>query len=90
MEGVAAARRPQAPRHLGLALIGAGVLALVISGLQYRRVIQYLWSRPFRPLAGLEVKRMGPIYVQTPILSVVIVVALIGVFAFFAVLLRTV
>jgi len=39
MEGVAPAARPQAPRHLGLALIGAGVLSLVISTWQYRRVV---------------------------------------------------
>jgi putative membrane protein len=90
MGGVGPARRPQAPRHLGLALIGAGVLALVISGLQYWRVVQYLWSPPFKPLAGLEAKPMGAIYAQTPILAVVIVVTLIGVFAFFAVLLRMV
>ena len=90
MEGVAPARRPQAPRHLGLALIGAGVLALVISGWQYRRVVRYLWSPAFRPLAGLEGNTMKPIYTQTPTLGIVAVVILIGIFAFFAVLLRIV
>jgi putative membrane protein len=90
MEGVAPARRPQAPRHLGLALIGAGVLALVISGWQYRRVVRYLWSPAFRPLAGLEGNTMKAIYTQTPTLGIVVVVILIGIFAFFAVLLRIV
>jgi putative membrane protein len=80
--------RPEAVSHLGLTLIGAGVLAVVISGLQYRRMVQYLWSRPFRPLAGLEAKTAGPSYAHTPVLAVVIVVTLIGVFAFFALLLR--
>jgi inner membrane protein YidH len=88
--GVAPARRPQAPRHLGLALIGAGVLALVISGWQYRRVVRYLWSPAFRPLAGLEGNTMKAIYTQTPTLGIVAVVILIGIFAFFAVLLRIV
>jgi putative membrane protein len=90
MEGVAAARRPQAPRYLGLALIGAGVLALVISGWQYRRLVHYLWGAEFRPLAGLQSKTMKPVYAQTPIMAVVIAVTLIGLFAFFAVLLRMV
>jgi inner membrane protein YidH len=90
MEGVAPARRPQAPRHLGLALIGAGVLALVISGWQYRQLVRYLWSAEFRPIAGLEATTMKPVYAQTPIMAVVIAVTLIGVFAFVAVLLRMV
>jgi putative membrane protein len=90
MEGVEPARRPQAPRHLGLALIGAGVLALLVSGWQYRRVVRYLWSPAFRALAGLEAKSMESIYVEMPILGIVAVVILIGLFAFFAVLLRMV
>ena len=88
MEGVAPAARPQAPRHLGLALIGAGVLALLISGWQYRRLVRYLWGEDFAPLAGVGANRMAPIYSQTPILAVVITVILIGVFAFLAVLMR--
>src|SRR5499426_350593 len=38
MEGVAPALRPQAPRYLGLALIGAGIAGLLISIWQYRKV----------------------------------------------------
>jgi putative membrane protein len=90
MEGVAPARRPEAPRYLGLALIGAGVLALVISGWQYRTLVRYLWSPQFRALAGLGATPMKPIFEQTPLLLVVITVTAIGLFAFFAVLLRAV
>jgi putative membrane protein len=90
MQGVAPAARPEAPRHIGLALIAAGVLALLISAWQYRILVRYLWSAPFRPLAGIEVKAMGPIAAQTPLLAIVLVIALIGVFAFGAVLLRMV
>jgi putative membrane protein len=90
MEGVAPAVRPQAPRNLGLALIGAGVLALVISAQQYRRMVHYLWSDPYRPIAGVEGKVMAPIIAQTPILAVVIGITVIGLFAFFAVVLRMV
>src|SRR5262245_50137186 len=41
MDHVAAAVRPQAPWYLGLALIGAGLLALLISTWQYRVVVRY-------------------------------------------------
>ena len=88
MQGVAPALRPQAPRHLGLALIGAGVAALLISLWQYRRLINYLWSGPFRPIAGLETTDMKPVVSQTPLMAIVIAVIVIGLFAFFAVLLR--
>ena len=70
MEGVAPAARPQAPRDLGLALIGTGVLALVISLWQYRRVVRYLWSTPFIPITGRGEKTMPPIIAQTPLMSV--------------------
>jgi putative membrane protein len=88
MPGVAPATRPQAPRYLGLALIGAGVLALLISGWQYRRIVHYLWSNSFRLIAGLE--SMKPIVTQLPIMAVIASVSLIGIFAFFSVLLRMV
>ena len=85
MEGVAAATRPQMPRYLGLALIAAGVLALLVSVWQYRWVINYLWSSPFQPIAGL---REGGL--QTPLYFIVIALTLIGLFAFGAVLTRAV
>src|SRR5271163_2072902 len=47
MQSVAPARRPEAPRDLGLALIAAGVLSLFISGGQYRRLVKYLWGNEF-------------------------------------------
>jgi putative membrane protein len=90
MENVAPALRPQAPRHLGLALIGAGLVALVISAQQYRRMVRYLWSDPYRPIAGIEEKPMVPIISQTPLLAVVIAMILIGLFAFVSVWMRMV
>jgi len=78
-----AAYLPHAPRYLGLALIACGVLALVISIWQYRWGIRYLWGEPYTPLAG--VTKEGK---QTPIVAVAIVLIGIGLFAFFAVLLR--
>jgi putative membrane protein len=90
MEGVAPAVRPQAPRQLGLALIGAGVLALLISAWQYRTVVRYLWSPEFRALAGIDTSAMKPVVSQTPVIAVTIAVTLIGLFAFGAVLFRMV
>jgi len=74
---------PHAPRYLGLALISCGVLALVISIWQYWWGIRYLWGEPYTLLAG--VTKEGK---QTPVIAVAIVLVLIGLFAFFAVLLR--
>jgi len=89
-QGVAPALRPQAPRNLGLALMGAGVLALCVSGWQYRKMVHYLWSHEFKPLAGIQATDMRPVYSQSPLLGVLIVVILIGLFAFFSVLMRMV
>jgi putative membrane protein len=90
MEGVAPALRPQAPRQLGLALIAAGVLALLVSTWQYRAVVKYLWSDPFKVLAGMGSQSMSPVVSQSPVMAVIIAVALIGIFAFGAVLFRMV
>jgi inner membrane protein YidH len=78
-----AAYLPEAPRYLGLALIGSGILALAISLWQYAWSIRYLWGEPYTPLAG--VTKEGK---HTPVMAVAIVLILIGLFAFFAVLLR--
>src|SRR5262245_11701311 len=85
-EGTAAARLPEAPRYLGLALILAGVLALAVSIWQYRSLLRYLWSGGFARVAGTVEGRHG----HTPLLVVAIAVMLIGIFAFFAVFLRIV
>jgi putative membrane protein len=81
--GAHAAYLPHAPRYLGLALIACGILALVISIWQYSWSIRYLWGEPYTPLAG--VTKEGK---HTPVIAVAIVLILIGLFAFFAVLLR--
>ena len=78
-----AAYLPHAPRYLGLAMIACGILALVISISQYQWGIRYLWGEPYTPIAG--VTKEGK---QTPIIAVAIVLIGIGLFAFFAVLLR--
>src|SRR5262245_57682979 len=83
LPGARAAYLPDAPRYLGLALIACGILALTISLWQYRWGIRYLWGEPYTPLAG--VSKEGK---QTPVMAVAIVLILIGLFAFFAVLLR--
>jgi putative membrane protein len=89
-EGVAPPVRPEAPRYLGLALIAAGVLSLIISAWQYRRIVKYLWSDQFRAIAGIEAGGMEPVITQSPLMVVVIAVMLIGIFAFVSVLVRMV
>src|SRR5262245_51446829 len=54
MDGVEPALRPQAPRYLGLTLIAAGVLVLLVSIWQYRKVAHYLLSKEFEPIAGIQ------------------------------------
>ena len=74
---------PSAPEYLGLALILCGIVALVISIWQYRWSIRYLWGEPFAPIAG--VTNEG---IQSPVMAVAVLLIFVGVFAFFAVLLR--
>ena len=84
-EVVAPALRPQAPRYLGLALIAAGVLVLLISIWQYRKVVRYLLSKEFEPIAGL-----GEVVRHTPLYAISIAIIFIGLFAFGAVFIRAV
>src|SRR5262245_50359894 len=83
MEKVSPPIFPEAPRYLGLALIGSGILGLIVSAWEYRSLLHYLWSQEFAPVAGY---RKTPAH--TPTLMIAIILILIGVFAFMAILLR--
>jgi putative membrane protein len=85
MEGVAPAAQPFAARYVGLVLIAAGVGALIVSALQYRATIRYLWHNEFAAIAGIG-KTPG----NTPIYALTITLTIIGAAAFLAVLLRAV
>ena len=85
MEGVGPAAQPFAARYVGLVLIAAGVGALVVSALQYRATIRYLWQNDFAAIAGI-----GRAPGNTPIYAVTITLTIIGAAAFLAVLLRAV
>ena len=74
---------PTAPEYLGLALISCGVLALLISIWQYFWTVRYLWGGPFAQIAGMTKEGM-----QSPVIAVAILLICIGIFAFFAVVLR--
>jgi putative membrane protein len=89
MTGVRAASYPKAPQYLGLALIASGILALVISIWQYRWTIRYMWNSPFTPIAGMRASATNE-QMQSPVVAVAILLTCIGLFAFFAVLLRQV
>jgi len=81
--GTRSAYLPTAPEYLGLALISCGILALVISLWQYHWTVRYLWGGSFAQIAGMTKEGM-----QSPVLAVAILLICIGLFAFFAVLLR--
>jgi putative membrane protein len=83
LPGASAPRFPYAAWYLGLALIFCGVLAAVISVLEYRRMLSYLWSENYAAIAG-----MANTQEKTPLYAVALVLILIGAFAFFSVLLR--
>ena len=85
MPGTKPAYFPEAPYYLGLALIFCGILALVVSIWQYHWSLHYLWSGSFAAVAGVTMEGK-----QTPLYAVAVALLLVGVFAFFAVLLRLV
>jgi putative membrane protein len=74
---------PEAPRDLGLALIGAGVLGIAISLWQYRMITDYLWSSEFHAIAGVGEKAH-----RTPALSIALLIGFVGVAAFTTILFR--
>jgi putative membrane protein len=83
MPGEAPPRFPDAAFYLGLALIFCGIMAAVISIREYRWLLRYLSEGSFAPIA--RVTKEGR---QTPLYATSIVLVLIGIFAFFAVLLN--
>jgi len=83
--GVRPAYIPNAPRYLGLALIACGILALLISVWQYWWTVRYLWGGSFASIAGTKIEGR-----HSPVLAVAVLLICIGLFAFFAVLLRLV
>jgi putative membrane protein len=83
MVGVKSAALPEAPRYLGMMLIGGGTIALVIAVLQYHTLVKYLWSDEYRPIAPAR-------HFLTPTYSASIIMVGIGLFALFAVAARMV
>ncbi len=83
MQGVAPARVSEAPRYLGLALIGAGVIGLTIGVIEYRQMIRYLWRPEFAAVAGVA-QRPG----HTPLFAVALLLIAIGLVAFVVVFMR--
>ena len=81
--GARPAYLPTAPEFLGLTLISCGVGSLVVAIWQYEYTVRYLWSGAFEPIAGMT--KEGK---HSPVLAIAILLICIGVFAFFAVLLR--
>ena len=87
MQRVRPADFPRAPQYLGLALIACGILSLIISIWQYWWTVRYLWSGPFAAVAGLQ-EGAATEQMQSPVIAVAVLLTGVGLFAFFAVLLR--
>jgi putative membrane protein len=85
MENVAPASHPFAARYVGLVLIGAGVAALGLSTLQYRKTVRYVWQAEFAVLARADTPPGG-----APVYMISIGLILLGILAFMAVLVRAV
>jgi putative membrane protein len=83
MPGSAPARLPEAAFYLGLSLIFCGVALLMISIWDYRKTVSYLWNKDYVVVAGVEKEPR-----HSPIIGIAVVLTLVGIFAFFAVLLR--
>ncbi len=81
--GASSAYLPKAPQYLGLALIAAGVLGLLLSIWQYRWILRYLESGSFAAIAGMKDEKM-----RSAASAIAVLLIGIGLFAFFAVLLR--
>ena len=74
---------PGVAHYLGLSLIFCGVMALVISLWEYRWINRYLAEGSFAAIAGVSAEGK-----HTPTIAASVLLAAIGIFAFFAVLLR--
>ncbi|HSC13642.1 MAG TPA: DUF202 domain-containing protein [Gammaproteobacteria bacterium] len=78
--GVDPAPRLLAPFHLGLALVGLGVAALVVAGWQYLAMLRYLRHGTFAAIAGIEQKPAA--------YAITIIAIFIGVSTFLAIAAR--
>jgi putative membrane protein len=76
-------RFPAAPLLMRLALIGIGTVGLLIAMAEYRLFLRHLWGDDYRDVAGVEKQPQ-----RTPTLVTALLLALVGVFAFGAVLVR--
>jgi len=83
LPGSADPRFPDAPLYMGLALIFCGIVSAVIAMIEFRFTLRYLWSGDFAKIAGMTAEGR-----KTPLYAVGGILILIGLFAFFAVLLR--
>ena len=83
MPGAADPRYPNVPLYMGLALIFCGIVATIIAVAEFRFTLRYLWSGGFAAIAGITTEGR-----KTPLYAVAGVLVLIGLFAFFSVLVR--
>jgi putative membrane protein len=84
IKGPAARLAPEAPRNLGMTLIAAGVLVVAVFLYQFRKVTDYMWSEPYRQMAGIDGRRMHSMgYFAAWVVLLIGVAAFVSVFARF-------
>jgi putative membrane protein len=75
---------PEAPRNLGLMLIAAGVGMVAVFLWQFRIASGYLWSEPYRPLAGMGGRRLHSMpYAAAWVVLLIGIMAFVSIFARF-------
>jgi len=74
---------PEAPRDLGLALIGSGILGIAMALWQYRMMNEHLWASEFRSIASVGGKPH-----RSPLIMISLLMGLVGVVAFTTILFR--
>lgn len=84
MQGVAPPRYPFTARYMGLTLISLGTIALIIAMWQYHALIKYLQGPKFAVISRIHEMPRSPIFVVALLLS------LVGIVAFFAIMIRVI
>ncbi len=82
-QGIPPTGRAHLPRYVGIVLIVVGIITLIVSAWQYRKLVRYLWGADFSDLAGV-----GQTPMHSPLFGVTLVLIVVGIIALAAVIFR--
>jgi putative membrane protein len=67
------------PRYVGIVLLVAGIVTLIVSAWQYRKMVRYLWGPEFGRIAGMAKEPIhSPLFGVTIVMIVVAAVAIVA------------